>query len=84
MDLGLAKLIVEVCDKDCCQADLYENYSGRGMHGATTAGVQVDDVSWALTSIINNADRFVREGGRSKFKIDPLADDSMGKGIILY
>lgn len=39
MDIRAAKAIVEAAEDLGLEVDLYEDYSGRGMYGKTTAGV---------------------------------------------
>ena len=85
MDLELAKEIVNLMENFGEEAELYEDYSGKGMFGKTTAGVVVDNFNVLLTCIITNADSLVDCHGEPVFEdIQNVKHDNMGVQIIIY
>lgn len=81
MDRELAEAIVEAIENNGGEAELREDYSGRGMYGKTTTGVVFDGD--LVSAIINNADLFV-EDDDPKFETRSLCEDSMGLSRIIY
>jgi hypothetical protein len=72
MKLENAQAIVEFLEDQGDEASVYEDYSGRGMYGRTTAGVvasEVSDVTYAM--------------GRLGIE-DSRNSDSMGRDVIVY
>jgi hypothetical protein len=72
MKLQTAKCIVTKLNENGIQATVYENYSGRGMFGRTTAGVELGQ-SYDL----GHAQKLCRTLGK-------VNRDSLGLGLILY
>ena len=77
------------------EAELREDYSGRGMYGNTTIGVVVNEGSLidVLAAVISNASCFIEADGEDeldiydlgeRFDVRHLRQDSMGLGFILY
>ena len=81
----LAETIVSACEKEGFTAQLYIDYSGRGMYGDKTTGVVADSEGDLLCAIVNNSDMFddhcseYGQSDRSDFRVD-----SMGLGLIIY
>ena len=72
MELKNAKAIVDNLTNLGIDASLYENYSGRGMYGRTTAGVVVSSVGSVETAM-------------KMLDIDDRCrTDSMGLDVIVY
>lgn len=85
MELELAKQITWSLNEMGFDAILRKDYSGRGMYGRTTSGVEGNfNTGDALAAVINSADWFVDDDGYSKFNVDNLRQDSMGLGSIIY
>lgn len=83
MKLELAKVIVEVCEVEGFEAEVYEDYSGRMMYGEKTTGVTVEDLGGLMTALINNTDILQRhcvehgQSDRSEFRMDSLGFDTI-------
>ena len=78
MDKQVAKRIVDACENQGYDADIYEGYSGRGMYGSETTGVTADSKSVIIQSIINESKLF------DDLNISELRSDSMGLETIIY
>ena len=86
MDIKLAGSLAELGEE--WGAEVYDDYSGRGMYGATTAGVTLEhnDGSCLLLNLLER----LTEGSIEVEELEdlPLPDrfhtDSMGMGIIIY
>lgn len=75
MTLDQAKKIVEILNDEGVEARVYENYSGRGMYGATCTGIVCDDPvsvgAAASRARVKKADR-------------PRRSDNLGRSLIIY
>ena len=72
MKLEHAEQIVEHIEGEGGEASLYEDYSGRGMYGSTTAGVVADSASSVARALA------------ALGITERLRHDSMGLDIIVY
>jgi len=82
MDAKLAETLADFVD-----AEIYEDYSGRGMFGKTTTGLVVDNITELLAAVINNADLLVEQDDEypeALFSINGFRVDSMGTQTIVY
>ena len=85
MELKLAQAIVEAVEDMGDEATVCEDYSGRGMYGASTAGVVVPSVGVVLTAVIARAHLFVDQTGCPLFdEGDHFSTDNMGRDMIIY
>lgn len=84
MKKELAEALFDACDNNGINADIREDYSGRGMYGKVTCGIVVDSVADVLSCLVNNADLFVGENGERLFADCNFRTDSMGRGTIIY
>jgi hypothetical protein len=88
MELRTAQTLVDLIENNGEEAELHEDYSGRGMYGDTTSGIVLDDPSQILAAIC----RIVGEGGRIDNDLKEMAEDlesgfrtdSMGMQTICY
>lgn len=84
MTRDLAEAIVDALHADEFNAKLFENYSGRGMYGRTTTGIELDGTLVdVLSAIIAHAHMFVCEG-EAIFCGERLNQDQLGLGHIIY
>lgn len=98
MQLELAQALVDLVneyeDSSCIwdededeQCRLYEDYSGRGMYGETTAGITGTSmenlVKCVITAIQEQDDAFI-ELIQQLDTIRNLRTDSLGRSIIIY
>jgi len=83
MQLELAEIIVASMKASGFEANVRENYSGRG-YGGTTTGVFVESLTAVLSAIVQNADHFVEFNWEPKFPDAGFIIDQMGKGYIIY
>ena len=93
MDRKLAETLVQALEDEGIDAELREDYSGRGMYGKTTAGVVFDgDIGGVLQAVINNATCFIQEEVEpvdffdvcERFGVGNLRTDGMGLQTIIY
>jgi len=89
MKRELAEIIVEACKMYSIDATIYEDYSGRGMYGRKTTGVEIDNagLAYVMSTLIANADMLVDceyNYPEPLFGDEDLRTDSMGLGTILY
>ena len=80
MDKQRATDIVEYLQESGIEATLYEDYSGRGMYGKTTAAVVTDsatDVAFALGALIAAEKEEVPD-------LVQVQTDGMGRQIVVY
>ena len=75
MDVNNAKELVKILQDKGWEAELYENYSGRGMYGKTTTGVTTD-------ARPNTMDALSEQGG--ELEDWDYRTDSMGLDYIYY
>ena len=80
MDIKLAEQIVKIVNEDGGDAELYENYSGRGMYGKTTTGITGTTGREVYFAVINRTQTCELE---SDFPTS-FRSDSMGLSTILY
>jgi hypothetical protein len=83
MKIETAKAIVEAAESIGSEASVYEDYSGRGMYGKTTAGVVLS----SMTAAIAAAAAAVADADEPRDMADDLGNlswDSMGRDIIIY
>jgi hypothetical protein len=83
MTRDLADVIKMCLELDECEANIYENYSGRGMFGSTTGLVGEFTLTDVLSSVIAHAELLVANG-ESMFCGEELRQDNMGKEFIIY
>lgn len=74
MELSTAQQVVEKLEDNGIEAQVYEGYSGRGMFGRTTAGVQLN----------HRYDMDDAEDICPELKLAKVSQDSLGLGVILY
>lgn len=92
MKLTTAQALVEASMGSDHELDLYENYSGRGMYGESTAGVVCDDFAAFATALAAMLQTIADdEPGLCDRFIEPIVDemrklrhDSMGRQTIFY
>ena len=88
MKKEVAEYIVECCQEEGIEAVIYEGYSGRGMYGKQTEGVQVDgsivDVLTAVLKWLPDTGEAERISSLMVIDGENLRQDSLGKGIIIY
>lgn len=75
MTLTQAQEIVKILNDDGVEAEVYENYSGRCMYGATCTGIVCDDpIAVGMAAVKAGVD------GGSR----PKRQDHLGKSLIIY
>ena len=83
-------MVTEHCGNQ--EADLRENYSGRGMYGRETCAIVVDNQMQLVSDLIqfmgdnvvdDNPRGLAWEGGNIP-DINSLRIDSMGRGVVIY
>lgn len=84
MNLPLAKFIQNAVEYIGEEANIYENYSGRGMFGKTTAGVVVEHQEFIIQGILEFLKENPRNNALEKIEIDGFRFDNMGRGFIVY
>ena len=85
MDLQLAKKLVECCNEIGVDAEVYENYSGRGMYGKTTSGITLYcSLGAFISALIVCADMVAEVDEDIRHNLVDMKTDSMGMGIIVY
>lgn len=85
MDAKLADIIADLLETDGYEASVRDDYSGRGMYGATTHGIDTDaSPATILGVVISNAEYFVDRDLTPLFPDTGLRWDNMGLGYILY
>jgi hypothetical protein len=79
MKQEVAEYLVDACQFNGIDAEIREDYSGRGMFGKTTHGVVVNDSSMSsvLSAVINY-------GNDDGIEVNGFDTDSMGMGFIIY
>lgn len=82
MTLKLAEFIKETVENKGGEVVIHEGYSGRGMFGAKTAGICIDDPMEMFCLLINGC----RELDVSETPEFPhgFSQDNMGRATILY
>lgn len=73
MDIEDAKQIVEFLEEEGDEAELREEYSGRGMFGKTTTGIVIDTIGFVYYAM-----------GRLQLEFAHLRTDNMGLRMIVY
>lgn len=92
MKIEQAKFLQRVTeDQGNQECDLREDYSGRCMYGATTAGIVVDSLPQLLTDVLNYMNDKVGESdiqmewnGGDVPHFTGFRTDSMGRSMIIY
>ncbi len=88
MNRKLAQLLVDVCEDFDIDARIYENYSGRGMCGAVTTGIVMEDAIANLPFMLYNCAQSIvklQEAGELPLELDDsFRTDSMGRDSIVY
>lgn len=90
MDRKDAEKAVEVLVDNGYEARVYEDYSGRGMFGATTTGVSTEASVGAVNDLMRELDEAEQEAEASfRSEISALLKltkryDQLGKGYIYY
>jgi hypothetical protein len=84
MTRELADVLIQCLQADDVECELYENYSGRGMMGSATTGIQGDvSLDKVLSSVIAHAELLVADG-ESMFCGEELRQDELGMDNIVY
>ena len=86
MNKDLALAIVDAINNNGGDANIYEDYSGRGMYGQPTTGVVVESGD-IIASIINHSDLFTGQEycpGEPLYHIRSIREDSLGLATIYY
>jgi len=75
MKLKTAKAIIAMLELNGISSTLHKEYSGRGMHGETTAAISIEDPSYIYWAC-----------GKLNFSIEEsnFSTDSLGFDTILY
>lgn len=74
MNIDTAREIVKTLKSDGFdEAELREEYSGRGMYGKTTAGIVIDTIGFVYYAM-----------GRLNLEFVELREDNMGLRMIVY
>jgi len=88
MDIKSAKLLIEAATELGIEAELYEDYIGRGMYGKTTTGVTTEDPIKLLGAALAIAYEIGLDGMHEENPFlsisEGLKTDSMGHGSIIY
>ncbi len=88
MTLPQAKFIIQIVEDAGETAELYENYSGRGMYGKTTFGVTFEVRDALIFGIlINKIIQLAKDGpylGKVPDELNNLCIDEVGRGLIIY
>lgn len=88
MTIKAAQFLVNVMENAGETAELYENYSGRGMYGKTTTGVTVSHPLLLITTLIEYIKQMEPESFAEDRKnipdIETLRWDNMGMDTIIY
>ena len=84
-----AEFLLEACGDAGVEAELYEDYSGRGMYGAKTTGIVVSSVADVLDAVLeyigNNVDGDEWLGTKlPATEVHGLRWDGMGTDVIIY
>lgn len=74
---------------DCCDGEVYENYSGRGMFGKKTTGVVINSPTDVITHLLRNihdiSDEMLEaEDECSDLEINDISMDNLGLNTIIY
>ena len=82
MDRDAAIAINDALQNDGYDSYIYDDYSGRGMYGATTTGVVINDggPQDVLAACVNNASDIAE----ADVDVDGFRTDNMGLGYIIY
>lgn len=88
MNRKLAQLLVDLAEDFDIEASIYENYSGRGMYGAVTTGIVMEDAVANLPFLLYNCARSIvelQEAGELPLELDEsFRTDNMGRDVIVY
>lgn len=84
MNIQLAKFIQNAVEHIGEEAEIREDYSGRGMMGRQTVGVVVDHEKFIIQGLLEFFKEFPNTNGIKNIRIDDLRFDNMGRGIIVY
>jgi hypothetical protein len=80
-----AQFIVDAILETGEEANVYENYSGRGMYGDTTTGVVTDLSAGQILAAVVNQIKYSELDPSEIVELDEnVSQDSMGRGIIIY
>ena len=83
MDRKLAELLIEQDPTN--EAEIYEEYSGRGMYGKSTTGVVANDALALFVNLLEAvADGYVSVEDLEEIEFGELSTDSMGLDLIVY
>jgi hypothetical protein len=87
MELTTANFLVNAIRDQGNEAEVREDYSGRGMLGRTTSGIVVESQSGLLTDVVAYIKKMGQENPQFIFDIPDMPhfrEDSMGRDMILY
>lgn len=85
MDDAIYQAVVEELRRKGHHAEVYERYSGRGMHGDTTTGIVTDAPGVLLGVTLIREAKELDYSDELIFDTDlPLREDDMGKYTIYY
>jgi hypothetical protein len=88
MDIKAAKFLINVMENAGESAELYEDYSGRGMYGATTTGITVEHPLLVISALIDYVKQMDPEAFKEEQENIPdfptLKWDNMGNDTIIY
>uniref|UniRef100_A0AAU6W3K5 Uncharacterized protein n=1 Tax=Pseudomonas phage Cygsa01 TaxID=3138529 RepID=A0AAU6W3K5_9VIRU len=86
MDIRLAKFLVQATQGSESEFSLVEDYSGRGMYGATTAAISVPDVLALSTAMYYLSSEIAQgiENGELPAETGTLRWDNLGRDIVVY
>ena len=89
MNLDIAQGIAEAGQNEGIDIEVYHDYSGRGMYGRTTAGLQIQDIGDFGTACAAYGYKLCQEGkfltfGKLTQELMGTSQDSLGRGLIVY
>jgi hypothetical protein len=80
-----AELLIESAYNAGINAEIYENYSGRGMYGTTTTGITIEnELEFALAVAETARNATDEEYDTLCNELKRLRTDSLGFNIIIY
>lgn len=86
MQKELAELLVQIIENNGEEADLRDDYSGRGMYGDETYAVTCDcGLGYVLGLVLESVkDGYLTEDDLKDIKSFGFRQDSMGLGMVIY
>lgn len=82
-NLHAAEYLVEFLESDGYEAEIYKNYSGRGMYGSTCVGIVTNAPGVAIGEAMGEYNRERSDFSEPRIK-SPAHTDNMGLSTIYY